>query len=175
MQQTEYRSATLALTPMMLAERDREYLKQCRRCGFESFWFHQRWWLVINFRNRDAEAKLMANEEGWEVGTWYGHPIYKVGGISYSLNHILIIVLPSIPPGPEGHFLCIVCQLLITFLHWKYFFRPLGTSGLMLLLMNFMPIVTSKYLLRSKIFSQLFLIREQKGKAANLINWLKWD
>ena len=29
-------------------------------------------------RNRDAEAKLMANEEGWEVGTWYGHPIYKV-------------------------------------------------------------------------------------------------
>merc|ERR1712037_724767 len=36
--QTEYRSATLALTPMMLAERDRKYLKQCRR-------------------NRDAEAK----------------------------------------------------------------------------------------------------------------------
>ena len=47
---------------MMLAERDREYLKQCRR-------------------NRDAEAKLMANEEGWEVGTWYGHPIYKVSSI----------------------------------------------------------------------------------------------
>merc|ERR1712025_1458483 len=59
--ETEYRSATLALTPMMLAERDREYLKQCRR-------------------NRDAEAKLMANEEGWEVGTWYGHPIYKTTG-----------------------------------------------------------------------------------------------
>jgi hypothetical protein len=31
--QCEYRSATLALTPLMLAERDREYLKQCRRCG----------------------------------------------------------------------------------------------------------------------------------------------
>ena len=27
----------------------------------------------------------MANEEGWEVGTWYGHPIYKVS--SYSLMH----------------------------------------------------------------------------------------
>ena len=36
LQQTEYRSATLALTPMMLAERDREYLKQCRRCKFDS-------------------------------------------------------------------------------------------------------------------------------------------
>merc|ERR1712024_54979 len=47
--------------PLMLAERDREYLKQCRR-------------------NRDAEAKLMGNEEGWEVGTWYGHPIYKTTG-----------------------------------------------------------------------------------------------
>ena len=31
LQQTENRSATLALTPLMLAERDREYLKQCRR------------------------------------------------------------------------------------------------------------------------------------------------
>ena len=37
--------------------------------------------LVSNLRNRDAEAKLMENEEGWEVGTWYGHPIYKVKSI----------------------------------------------------------------------------------------------
>jgi hypothetical protein len=29
-------------------------------------------------RNRDAEEKLMKDVEGWEVGTWYGHPIYKV-------------------------------------------------------------------------------------------------
>jgi NADH dehydrogenase (ubiquinone) 1 alpha subcomplex subunit 13 len=28
-------------------------------------------------RNRDEEAKLMANVPGWEVGTWYGEPIYK--------------------------------------------------------------------------------------------------
>ena len=60
---------------MMLAERDREYLKQCRRCcaTLTTNLIHS-----ANLRNRDAEAKLMANEEGWEVGTWYGHPIYKV-------------------------------------------------------------------------------------------------
>uniref|UniRef100_A0A7R8VBL1 NADH dehydrogenase [ubiquinone] 1 alpha subcomplex subunit 13 n=1 Tax=Timema douglasi TaxID=61478 RepID=A0A7R8VBL1_TIMDO len=28
-------------------------------------------------RNREEEAKLMANVPGWEVGTWYGEPIYK--------------------------------------------------------------------------------------------------
>jgi hypothetical protein len=28
-------------------------------------------------RNRDEEAKLMANVPGWEVGTWYGEPVYK--------------------------------------------------------------------------------------------------
>ena len=62
---------------MMLAERDREYLKQCRRCcTFDNNVIPPK-----NLRNRDAEAKLMANEEGWEVGTWYGHPIYKVSSI----------------------------------------------------------------------------------------------
>ena len=54
------KSASLALEPLMLAERDREYLKQLRR-------------------NRDAEEKLMADVEGWEVGTFYGHKVYKVG------------------------------------------------------------------------------------------------
>uniref|UniRef100_A0A1B6E8A5 NADH dehydrogenase [ubiquinone] 1 alpha subcomplex subunit 13 n=1 Tax=Clastoptera arizonana TaxID=38151 RepID=A0A1B6E8A5_9HEMI len=54
----ELRSAVHAITPMLLAERDREYLKQLRR-------------------NRDEEAKLMQNVEGWEVGTFYGEPIYK--------------------------------------------------------------------------------------------------
>jgi len=28
-------------------------------------------------RNRDDEAKLMANVPGWVVGTWYGEPVYK--------------------------------------------------------------------------------------------------
>lgn len=54
----EMRSADFAIFPLLLAERDREYLKQLRR-------------------NRDEESKLMANVEGWKVGTWYGEPIYK--------------------------------------------------------------------------------------------------
>ena len=54
------KSASLAIEPLMLAERDREFLKQLRR-------------------NRDAEEKLMADVEGWEVGTFYGHKVYKVG------------------------------------------------------------------------------------------------
>lgn len=47
-QKIEMRSARIALHPLLLAERDREYLKQLRR-------------------NRDEEAKLMANVKGWEV------------------------------------------------------------------------------------------------------------
>ena len=34
--------------------------------------------LLICTRNRDAEEKLMADVEGWEVGTFYGHKVYKV-------------------------------------------------------------------------------------------------
>jgi hypothetical protein len=42
-------------------------------------------------RNRDAEEKLMKDVEGWEVGTWYGHPIYKVSlsVIVSSVHHVL--------------------------------------------------------------------------------------
>lgn len=47
-QEIEMRSAKMAVYPMMLAERDREYLKQLRR-------------------NRDAEAELMKDVPGWEV------------------------------------------------------------------------------------------------------------
>ncbi|EEZ99191.1 NADH dehydrogenase [ubiquinone] 1 alpha subcomplex subunit 13 [Tribolium castaneum] len=54
----EMRSGRFAIFPLLLAERDREYLKQLRR-------------------NRDEEAKLMANVEGWEVGTYYGEPLFK--------------------------------------------------------------------------------------------------
>ena len=60
------KSASLAIEPLMLAERDREFLKQLRR-------------------NRDAEEKLMADVEGWEVGTFYGHKVYKVNKLS-SIN-----------------------------------------------------------------------------------------
>ncbi|KAF5278650.1 hypothetical protein FQA39_LY00692 [Lamprigera yunnana] len=54
----ERRSAEFAIKPLLMAERDREYLKQLRR-------------------NRDAERELMKNVEGWKVGTYYGEPIYK--------------------------------------------------------------------------------------------------
>ena len=43
---------------MLLAERDRGFIKTCKA-------------------NRDAEADLMKDVPGWEVGTWYGEPIYK--------------------------------------------------------------------------------------------------
>lgn len=55
--QIEMRSARLAIWPALIAERDRAVLKQMRR-------------------NRDEEAELMKNVEGWEVGTYYGEPIY---------------------------------------------------------------------------------------------------
>lgn len=54
----EMRSSKNVIHVLIAAERDREFLKQVRR-------------------NRDEEAKLMANVEGWKVGTWYGEPIYK--------------------------------------------------------------------------------------------------
>ena len=60
-EEIEMKSASLAITPLMLAERDREYLKQLRK-------------------NRDAEEKLMSDVEGWEVGTFYGHKVYKTLG-----------------------------------------------------------------------------------------------
>ena len=69
------KSASLAITPLMLAERDREFLKQLRR-------------------NRDAEEKLMKDVEGWEVGTFYGHKVYKVktahSSISPCSNYIML-------------------------------------------------------------------------------------
>ncbi|KAF5302468.1 hypothetical protein FQR65_LT08558 [Abscondita terminalis] len=54
----ERRSAEFAIYPLILAERDREYMRQLRR-------------------NRDAERELMKNVEGWKVGTYYGEPIYR--------------------------------------------------------------------------------------------------
>ena len=51
-------SAVAALEPMLLAERDRELLKQLRK-------------------NRAAEAELMKDVPGWEVGTWFGQPVYR--------------------------------------------------------------------------------------------------
>lgn len=58
----EMRSARHCILPLLIAERDREYLKQLKR-------------------NRDEEASLMANVDGWKVGTWYGEPIYKTQNV----------------------------------------------------------------------------------------------
>ncbi|XP_031626579.1 NADH dehydrogenase [ubiquinone] 1 alpha subcomplex subunit 13 [Contarinia nasturtii] len=57
-EEIEMRSCRNVLLPIVMAERDREYLKQLRR-------------------NRDEEARLMADVPGWKVGTWFGEPIYK--------------------------------------------------------------------------------------------------
>ncbi|XP_037080218.1 NADH dehydrogenase [ubiquinone] 1 alpha subcomplex subunit 13-like [Pollicipes pollicipes] len=54
----ENRSCYNAIFPLLLAERDREFLKQLSR-------------------NRDEEAKLMKNVEGWKVGQYYDLPIYE--------------------------------------------------------------------------------------------------
>ncbi|QQP39877.1 NADH dehydrogenase 1 alpha subcomplex subunit 13, partial [Caligus rogercresseyi] len=54
----EMRSATMALSPMLLAERDRTFLKEIRI-------------------NRDWEEEIMKDVPGWEVGTWFGEPIYR--------------------------------------------------------------------------------------------------
>jgi NADH dehydrogenase (ubiquinone) 1 alpha subcomplex subunit 13 len=43
--------------PLLIAERDREFLKQYRI-------------------NREEERELMKDVPGWVVGTWYGEPIY---------------------------------------------------------------------------------------------------
>ena len=45
--------------------------------------------LFFYHRNRDAETELMKDVEGWEVGTWYGHKVYKV---TYFL---VVMLLPS--------------------------------------------------------------------------------
>ena len=48
----------LALTPMLVAERDRGYIKHLKE-------------------QVKAEEDLMKDVEGWEVGTWYGEKVYK--------------------------------------------------------------------------------------------------
>lgn len=57
-EEIEMRSSKFAVLPLLIAERDREYLKQVRR-------------------NRDEEARLMKDVPGWKVGTYYGEPIFK--------------------------------------------------------------------------------------------------
>lgn len=52
------RSSRHGILPLLLAERDREFLKQLSR-------------------NREEETLLMANVKDWEVGTWFGEQVFK--------------------------------------------------------------------------------------------------
>ncbi|KAK2583373.1 hypothetical protein KPH14_009364 [Odynerus spinipes] len=54
----EMRSSRFALKPLLLAERDRAFLKQLKR-------------------NREEEKELMKYYPSWKVGTYYGEPIYR--------------------------------------------------------------------------------------------------
>ncbi|XP_029039387.1 NADH dehydrogenase [ubiquinone] 1 alpha subcomplex subunit 13 [Osmia bicornis bicornis] len=53
----EMRSSRLAIYPLLEAERDRALLKHMRRL-------------------RDEEADLMKNYPNWEVGTFFGEPVF---------------------------------------------------------------------------------------------------
>merc|ERR1712001_336200 len=55
---TESRSVELALQPMLSAERDRQFLKRI-------------------VQNREWEAELMKDVKDWEVGTYFGKPVYR--------------------------------------------------------------------------------------------------
>merc|ERR1711951_325032 len=55
---TEKRSIELALQPMLSAERDRALIKHI-------------------IQSRDAEEELMKDVPGWEVGAFFGKPVYK--------------------------------------------------------------------------------------------------
>ena len=45
-------------TYYFITERDRAFIKEIKA-------------------HRDAEEELMADTEGWEVGTWFGQKVYK--------------------------------------------------------------------------------------------------
>ena len=68
----ENRGAHLAVQPMLLAERDRKYLKFLRV-------------------QRDAEVELMADVKDWEVGTYYGEKVYKTVPDELYVNYDLKI------------------------------------------------------------------------------------
>ena len=128
-EEIEMKSASLAITPLMLAERDREYLKQLRR-------------------NRDAEEKLMADVEGWEVGTFYGHKVYKV-------THLPIFSTFS--------YLDSVSRLLATSCPWSALTSSIFTR------------TGSLEFFFSSFTNPLHSARSEINKAGNAVKWLKMD
>ncbi|XP_029165245.1 NADH dehydrogenase [ubiquinone] 1 alpha subcomplex subunit 13 [Nylanderia fulva] len=83
----EMRSTRLAIWPALIAERDRSILKQMRR-------------------NRDEEAELMKNVEGWEVGTYYGEPIYFLDEENQFREPLFIEHFAHADPGHLGERSC---------------------------------------------------------------------
>ncbi|KAH8877650.1 NADH dehydrogenase [ubiquinone] 1 alpha subcomplex subunit 13 [Schistosoma japonicum] len=68
--QRENQECRIALTPFILAEQQRLYLKQLRR-------------------NRDYEDNLMKDVAGWETGKWFDYPVYhNPRGLWYDPNRI---------------------------------------------------------------------------------------
>jgi NADH dehydrogenase (ubiquinone) 1 alpha subcomplex subunit 13 len=66
----EMNDARLALSPLLLAEEQRSYLRQLRS-------------------NRDEENKLMKNVPGWETGKLFGEPVF------HNLNNRFPVVHPE--------------------------------------------------------------------------------
>jgi NADH dehydrogenase (ubiquinone) 1 alpha subcomplex subunit 13 len=66
----EMNDARIAISPLLLAEEHRLYLKQLRA-------------------NRDEENELMKNVPGWETGKLNGEPVY------HNLNNRFPVVLPE--------------------------------------------------------------------------------
>ncbi|KAI4500591.1 hypothetical protein M0802_004183 [Mischocyttarus mexicanus] len=57
-EEVEMKSAQFAIHPILIAERDRAFLKQVKR-------------------NMEEEKRLMRFYPGWKVGTFFGEPVYK--------------------------------------------------------------------------------------------------
>jgi len=64
----EERSVELALQPLLLAERDRGLIKFLKK-------------------QRDQEEDLFSDVPDWEVGTFYGTPVYKTVPDSLLIHH----------------------------------------------------------------------------------------
>ena len=73
---------------MLLAERDRLYVKRCKVVFqivliqvIQILQSHSPTYVFTHFvhlqDNREWEADLMKGVEGWEVGTYFGVPLYK--------------------------------------------------------------------------------------------------
>jgi NADH dehydrogenase (ubiquinone) 1 alpha subcomplex subunit 13 len=66
----EMNDARIAISPLLLAEEHRLFLKQLRA-------------------NREEENELMKNVPGWETGKWKGEPVY------HNLNNRFPVVHPE--------------------------------------------------------------------------------